>query len=271
MPGIGTFKVSKNGLTESLCDGLTKRLFSELESYTTMHMVDCGVSTQFRCIDDLLNTEMPFIQKSQYGAQLTKKQAMHRLISLFTSSVYVDVDAFDINPLPKKINSIPDVLPGLTVENGRLLIKVLHTDIKKPTRSEVTTNGITFSKHAVSRIIYRFKPMFLSLDLLFLTDCINALIQNALPVDDYEYWVPIENVGSLLLRRDEVQHGLFHVVTFVDYDKLTVEQKAEGQSALVTLQTNNSAQKINFDSAVSQMLQHRAESVMNIPKCFLDI
>ena len=263
----GVIEIDSNNLTESLCDGLTKRIFSDLESYTTHFMQTMGAFYTFNTIGDLLNAEIPLIHSNQYGDfNLSKREALARLVGLFTQATYVDINAFNLYPLPKKIEKYPRVLPGLTVQNGRLQIKVLILDAKKPTRSEVVTNAIFYSKHAISRLIYRFKPMFLSLDIMNLGDCINILLNNACEPAQAEYWVPITNVGSFLLRRDEVQLEIIHVVTFVDENKLTQQQRNDGLRLLAKLQETNPKEKVNFDFGVSQMLQFRAKTTMNLPK-----
>jgi hypothetical protein len=158
----GVIQIDSNGLTESLCDGLTKRIFSDLKGYTTHFKKTMGVANNFETIDDLLNAEIPLIHTNQYGEHnLSKRQALLRLVGLFTWATYVDIAAFNLAPLPKKAEKYPSILPGLTVQNGRLQTKMLMLRAKNPIKSEVLSNAIFYSEHAVSRLIYRFKPMFL--------------------------------------------------------------------------------------------------------------
>jgi hypothetical protein len=211
-----------------------------------------GVANNFETIDDLLNAEIPLIHSNQYGEHnLSKRQALLRLVGLFTQATYVDIAAFNLVPLPKKAEKYPSILPGLTVQNGRLQTKILMLSAKNPIKSEVLTNAIFYSKHAVSRLIYRFKPMFLSLDLLHLGDCMNILLNNACDPRQTEYWIPIAGIGSFLLRRDERQSEVIHVVTFVDDNKLTQEQRNDGLRLLEILKETNPQEKINFDYGVN--------------------
>jgi hypothetical protein len=234
-------------------------------------MQSMGAVNSFDTIDDLLNAEIPLIHSNQYGEyNLSKRQALFRLVGLFTQATYVDIAAFNLEPLPKKVEKYPNILPGLTVQNGRLQTKMLMLRAKNPVKSEVLTNSIFYSKHAVSRLIYRFKPMFLSLDLMSLGDCINILLNNACDPVNNEYWVPIAGIGSFLVRRDEVQIELIHVVTFVDENKLTLEQRNSGLDLLTILKQTNPQEKINFDFGVNQMLQFRAQTVMHLPKIFFN-
>ena len=260
-------QIDSAGLTESLCDGLTKRIFQELEGLTQNFMESMGVTFLFSTVDDFLNAEISYIHCDRDGEdRLTKRQALARLVGLFAGATYVDLAAFGLTPLPKKAKEYPSLLPGLTVHNGRLQTKVLSLKRNKPVRSEVLTNPILYSKHAVSRLIFRFKPMFLSLDLMHLNDCINILLVNACDPEKTEYWLPIANIGSFLLRRDEVQPELIHVVTFVDHNKLTLEQVNDGLHVLNILENTNRQEKANFDSHVSNMLQFRAKTTVNLPK-----
>ena len=270
MTKYGVIQLDSNNLSDSLCDGVTNRIFRDLEYITSLFMDSMGAAGSFNSIDDLLNAEIPLIHANRYGDNnLSKRQALVRLVGLFTQATYVDLAAFNLMPLPKKAEKYPNILPGLTVQNGRLQTKLLMLKAKNPIRSEVLTNTIFYSKHSVSRLIYRFKPMFLSLDLMHLNDCINTLLNNACDTKKTEYWVPITGIGSFLLRRDEEQSEIIHVVTFVDDNKLTQKQVNDGLRLLDILKEKNPQEKTNFDTGVNQMLQFRAQTVMNLPKVFI--
>ncbi len=226
-----------------------------------------GATHLFTTVDEFLNAEISYIHCDRGGEdRLTKRQALARLVGLFAGATYVDLAAFGLTPLPKKAKAYPRLLPGLTVHNGRLQTKVLSLKRNKPIRSEVLTNPIFYSKHAISRLIFRFKPMFLSLDLMHLNDCVNILLVNACDPEKAEYWLPIANIGSFLLRRDNIRPEVIHVVTFVDQDKLTQEQVNDGLRLLNILESTNQQEKANFDSHVSNMLQFRAKVTVNLPK-----
>lgn len=233
LPFIHQLDIQNNSLSSSLSDGIVKRLYKLAIDNEQNLLKDYP---HYFAGDDFVSI---FEREAPYLKNLSKSIAMLRLMTICGKGL-----TYSANPAaPKEKNTkkatknnaaknAPSRFHGFLIrEHGFVKIEAC-LNRKKPHQSYLCSFPIALSQHAVSRLIYRFKAQE-TFDTLsrVIKICYMALANDdkdmpPLPQEDEGYrWVIIQGIGAFLFASAESIVNGHVMVTFVDEEKLSVQQR----------------------------------------------
>lgn len=222
--------ISNSSLTESLTNGIAERIFRNGKEHTD------GVvqkNNRFYCKDTIvesLASNISAIRHSGYN----KKVSVQHILSLFYKAVKCGPNA-----IANTKNGNYSVI-GSIIENERLFMVDLIINPKRPHTSVVNKKGIGYSKHALSRILYRYKPKKLDRVLSNLACLVMDLISTTNMEEEIEKnetaWLYVPKHGGFLIGKDKSEYVL---ITFINETLMTPIQSMQGEKTLLQVKENN--------------------------------
>jgi len=204
--------------SESLCDGLAKRLFKNVYDYQYREL-DTSVPgheivTQFKQWVQLLRFQ-----------KIARKKAINQIMTKF-NMVFWHENSIAYN----QKNFI--VRYGAIIDQSKLYLLYMRVDEKKPHRTEIGLLPLSITKHVVSRVLFRLKPDDLIRDLKCIFTTLIEMIRLSEDTHSGKSWIILPTVGMFLVNLtsyipNELIHG--EIITFVDYSKLTEKQRIKGE------------------------------------------
>ncbi len=251
--------IDKNNLSESVCEGVTKRLFKDVETHELAMRNEYQIPEQMDT-DDAIEMMIASINNTEKS----KQKAIIQIVKIFLSAHLSDFN--QVGDFSDKKSKESVGIPGFIILKDRLIFKYLLINKKKPHKSDYTSWPSMFSIHAIARIIYRFKPKSLFNTLVNVNFYIFFVIELVIDKTSSEFWVPIEDFGTFLIRRDTEYENYFHIITFVDFDKLTVEQKQQSDWVHQQIKQKDDGSYQSLQQIKSELFNEQKATNINIVK-----
>lgn len=230
------YTVEKNKLSESLCDGIATRLLRDVKEHNNRYRLYYLQSKDIPLEEAIIR-----YTKSLKNSQLSRKVKNTLAEKMFNVCFFVS------DPSANKVTQVIDknqyiLKSGITEENGSLKVHWVFMNTVKVEKSTIENLPIRFSKHSISRLLYRFKPNKLVVCIvnlaLILTPMSEFLsLSHESKSENKEWWLYVPKVGGFLFGK---YAGYLNLVTFVDTKKLTPEQQEEGEENLNSIQIKDS-------------------------------
>ena len=141
-------------------------------------------------------------------------------------------------------------MKGVQVYKNAMHIVTVNLNSNKPHQSDFTRWPISFSMHALSRILYRFKPVDLIETLTLISQLFNNLLAEEdlhdeviKKTDDGLKWIVIEGVGAFLWATAD-DGSSDNLVTFVDEKKFSDSQIEMGKKTKLYLNSDNGPERL---------------------------
>lgn len=221
---IEDYIVESNNLSESLCEGYAKRIYKGIEAhqekFITHHQIIPGTNLSEFFVSEI---------NALFNAFQSKRKAILHIHSVFVQLFQTD---FADEEMRKSGVVSMDTRSGLGIyqalvngrKENRICAKTFILNSKKPQQSIFHEFPILFTEHAIARILQRFKPNCVFKTLINLSMYLSILNESFIDLDENEFWLPIKDIGTFRLKRDESRPDLVHVITFVDEKQLSQEQ-----------------------------------------------
>lgn len=221
-------------LTDSLCDGLAKRLIKDLKKATDDSYVSTPCDLRVTSVTYLSSDVSDALSKWR-GLKVSKKEQLNRIIRMFLSAVQPDrlseEDLAKARRTEKEycIKKLPEMLCGLCVIDNHVANCSLVLDKRAPSKSYVKILPVVFSMHAVARLTLRLKPTCIDKMIELCCTACSMLMDNTNVVEMLEQdndgcvWLPLEEIGVFLFSRPDPS-GFRHLITIVDCEKMTKSQ-----------------------------------------------
>jgi hypothetical protein len=232
-------RISNNSLTESLTNGVAERLFrngkEHAENFFLKH-------ASLNCKDTLIESLKVKISNVR-RAKLSKKAAINHITNLF----YV---AIKCAPGSVFIDGKYKAILGSTIYNDRMFMARLNINTKRPHSSTIDQIPLGYSKHALSRILYRYKPKGLEKTLTNIASMMLDVIQTTSSpekiTEGEPVWFYLPKHGGFLIGKNNDGYVL---VTFINETLMSPKQRAEAESTLAMIKQKNEAL---FDVIINQ-------------------
>ena len=272
-----SFQLDCGALSSTLCDGVAKRLFKEVSETEQKSMLEMGFPPEVAFHNAFKTLAVSGKRFSKAEIRLTIFYFARRAITIMindTDRVRANSskDSMSLKQYLKK-----DVyMKGVQVYKNAMHIVTVNLNSNKPHQSDFTRWPISFSMHALSRILYRFKPVDLIETLTLISQLFNnLLVEEELhdevikKTDDGRKWIVIEGVGAFLWAT--VDDGSSdNLVTFVDEGKLSDSQIEMGKKTKLYLNSDNGPErlKLYFEQIMSNLLANKgAEQISMHSHC----
>ena len=242
---IGFYSVETNKLSESLCDGIATRLVREVKEHNERYKLHVLQSKNIKFEEAIV----------RYTKSL-KHNKLSRKVNFGLAEKMFQLCFFVTDPNEKEITGVIRnqrhvFKSGITEENVSLKIYWIFLNREKIHKSSVEVLPVRFSKHSVSRILYRIKPEKLLTCLVNLATILSPIyellsISERNDVKSKEWWLYVPNTGGFLFGTYD---GFIKLVTFVDSNKLKASQISEGEEMLKFIEESEkgfSSKVINF-------------------------
>lgn len=211
-----TYSLSNDSRSESLCDGIAKRLFKNIKGYQD-HQFSEKPGHEFICDFKL------WLQTLQ-SKRLGRKKAIGQVLSMFNQTFWNE----GISACKDK-SSLR--LYGAVHDDDCIYLVISSVDLKKPHRTSIAMMGIGLTKHVLSRVLFRLKPADLMWDLKCLTSTITELIRVCHNKSDAKLWVILPDIGGFVVETffvDSTEQFYGKIITFVDQGLLSRKQISLG-------------------------------------------
>lgn len=215
---VTTQQLSNSSLTESATKGMAERIFRETKEHNLrfIERID-SIDKQEQVIGFIEG----YITRLR-SMNMSKKAALKNLRDVFCCGFKISL--YSVYLTGKVTKSIH----GTFIHDERLYLVLLHINNKRPHASKMEKQCIGFSKHAIARILLRYKPYRLENNLLnlgiILEDTINALDHTKGMADGDKKWVYLPELGGFLLAKEANSYVL---ITVINETLMANQQKEE--------------------------------------------
>lgn len=258
--------IGANSLTESMCDGITRRLFKSVEMYSR----DNGRPTsEFEGYPNIPGALFEY-RVGLIACGPSGRRKKNELIIDEFCKIFFNTASHPSVPKPNLKKETEWRLYGINYHEGALFGNIACFDFKKPQKTINLCVPIGFTIHSVSRLIYRFKPSCIERALYMVA----ILLMNIITLSDesegktplvaepgYKKWVFVENLGGFLLAE---HNGYYRIITTIDRDKMTDEQLECAKNQIDLLRDDPDRME-QFMELIALINGHSKQTTMSIP------
>lgn len=245
-----SFLLNSGSLSSSLCDGVAKRLFKEVSESEQNSLIEMGFSPEVSFHD-------VFKKIVANGKRFSKAETRKAMFYFARSAITMLINDKDRARVDssKNLMSMKEYLKndvfmkGVQVYNSAMHIVTVDIYSNKPHQSYFSRWPISFSMHALSRILYRFKPVDLIETLTLISLLFNDLLTEEKlhgdvikKTDEGLKWIVIESVGAFLWAPSDDGFS-DNLVTFVDEQKLSDSQIEMGKKTKLYLTSDKGPER----------------------------